>query len=197
MAVLRRVNHRAFAHELGGGLPGQVYVTSRAELEAVLDDYRLRWLLKRPLEFAGRGQLRALGPLTEKQWTWVDASLEKDGLLLEPLVAPRFEVSLHGFVWPDGRFELGRVCVQDVSPRGAFLGARLAEQSELATVERDALHERAGATAKALHSAGYFGPFGIDAYRYERGFCALGELNARYTMSFAVGFAGRTSELVL
>jgi len=200
-AVLRRVNHRLFAHELGGGLPQQAYVRSRAELSRVLDDYREPWLLKRPLSFAGRGQLRAIGALSDKQWTWVDASLKRDGLLIEPLVKPIFELSLHGFVWPDGRFELGRICAQDVSERGHFRGARLAEPNELHHSERAALTERAEISARALHDAGYLGPFGIDAYRYERGgrasFCALGELNARYTLGFAVGFARHPSELSL
>lgn len=196
-SVLRRVNHRAFAHELGGGLPEQAYVTTEEGLRRVLGDYGRRWLLKRPLEFAGRGQLRALGPLTEKQWTWVDASLQRDGLIIEPLVTPGLEVSLHGFVWQDGRFELGRVCVQDVTPRGAFRAVRLMEPGALSASEHEALYERADATARALHSAGYFGPFGIDAYRYEAGFCALGEINARYTLSFATGFPKPACELVL
>src|SRR6478752_1816367 len=200
-AILRRVNHRLFAHELGGGLPRQSYVQSRAQLSSVLDDYRERWLLKRPLSFAGRGQLRAIGSLTDKQWTWVDASLKRDGLLVEPLVEPCFELSLHGFVWPDGRYELGRICAQDVSERGHFRGARLALHAELQDAERAALLERAETSAQALHGAGYFGPFGIDAYRYTHEgatrFCALGELNARYTLGFAVGFPRTTSELSL
>ncbi len=196
-AVLRRVNHRAFAHQLGGGLPGQAYVTSAEQLRQVLGGYERHWLMKRPLSFAGRGQLRAIGPLTEKQWTWVDASLERDGILVEPLVRPSLEVSLHGFLWQNGQLELGRVCAQDVSERGAFRGVRLARPAELTRAEEEALGERAEAVARALHSAGYFGPFGIDAYRYEVGFCALGELNARYTLGFATGFPRPTSELVL
>src|SRR6188768_1160630 len=47
--TLRRVNHRAFAHELGGGLPDQAYVTSRAQLASRLGNCSRRWLLKRPL----------------------------------------------------------------------------------------------------------------------------------------------------
>ena len=195
--VLRRVNHRLFAHELGGGLPGQAYVRSRSELLAHVGEYERRWLLKRPLGFAGRGQLRVLGPLTDKQWTWVDASLEREGLLLEPLVEPSFEVSLHGFVWRDGRQELGRICVQVVSERGAFRSVRLAEAGELEGAEAAALTERAGAVAQALSSAGYFGPFGIDGYRYGSGFCALGEINARYTLGFVTGFPRHPSELWL
>jgi hypothetical protein len=199
--VLRRVNHRLFAHELGGGLPDQSYVRSRAELLAPVGDYTRLWLLKRPLGFAGRGQLRIIGPLTEKQMTWVDASLKRDGLLLEPLVRPTFEVSLHGFIWRDGRHELGHICAQDISERGAFRGVRLCLPGELAPSEQAAFTERAEAVARALAHAGYFGPFGIDGYRYTlndaSAFCALGEINARYTLGFTTGFPRPPSELVL
>lgn len=200
-ATLRRVNHRLFAHELGGGLPDQRYVQAHEELLAHVGDYARRWLLKRPLGFAGRGQLRIIGPLTEKQMTWVDASLERDGLLLEPLVQPTFEVSLHGFVWRDGRHELGRVCAQNISDRGAFRGVRLAEPGELSGTEQASFTERAETVAQALASAGYFGPFGIDGYRYRldgaSAFCALGEINARYTLGFVTGFPRHPSELSL
>ncbi len=200
-AVLRSVNHRLFAHQLGGGLEHQAYVTNRDELSRLLGDYTRNWLVKRPLEFAGRGQLRALGPLTEKQWSWVDASFERDGLLVEPLVSIALEVSLHGFVWPDGRHELGRICAQQVSERGAFRSVRLAKPGELRPDEASGFEERATAAATALHGAGYFGPFGIDGYRYElegvKAFCALGELNARYTLGFVTGFPRHPSELHL
>jgi hypothetical protein len=200
-AVLRRVNHRLFAHELGGGLPDQAYVRTRAELTTQLGPYSRRWLLKRPLTFAGRGQARVIGPLTEKQWTWVDASLARDGLIVEPLVEPVFEVSLHGFVWQDRRYELGRICAQAVSERGAFCGVRLAGAEELSESETSAFYERAQAAAHALAKAGYFGPFGIDGYRYrlddEARFCALGEINARYTLGFVTGFPRHPHELSL
>lgn len=199
--VLRRVNHRLFAHELGGGLRDQSYVRTRAELLAYVDDYARHWLLKRPLAFAGRGQMRVIGPLTEKQMTWVDVSLKRDGLLLEPLVQPTLEVSLHGFVWRDARYELGRVCAQDISDRGAFRGVRLAAPGELAAGEHAAFSERAAGVAQALALAGYFGPFGIDGYRYRldgaTAFCTLGEINARYTLGFVTGFPRHPSELSL
>lgn len=199
--VLRRVNHRLFAHQLGGGLPEQVYVQTRAELSDRLGDGARRWLLKRPLGFAGRGQLRAIGPLSEKQGTWVDASLKRDGLIVEPLVMPTFELSLHGFVWRSGRYELGQICAQQVSERGVFRGVRRAEPGELSPSERAAFVERGDAAAKALFAAGYFGPFGIDGYRYEydgaSGFCALSEINARYTLGFVTGFPRHPSELSL
>ncbi len=201
VAVLRRVNHRRFAFELGGGLPGQHYVERRAEVEALLARAGSPLLLKRPLAFAGRGQLRAYRALSEKEWSWVDASLARDGLIVEPLVTPTLELSQHGFVWRDGRYELGRPCVQQVTERGVFRGVRLAEPGELSASESEALGAQTESVARALAAAGYFGPYGIDAYRYEhagsRGFCALGEINARYTMGFATGFPRPAHELVL
>jgi hypothetical protein len=91
--------------------------------------------------------------------------------------------------------------VQQVTERGVFRSVRLAEHSELAAGELGTLLDSAEAVAKRLLAAGYFGPFGIDAYRYQRdgesGFCALSEINARYTMGFAVGFPRHPSELRL
>ncbi len=184
--ILRRVNHRLFAHELGGGLADQHYVTTRAGLAVLLG--RREWLLKRPLSFAGRGQLRVTGALSDKDEAWIAASLRADGLIVEALVRPTLELSVHGFIWCDGRFEIGRVCVQDVSARGVFSSVRLAAGGELSENEESALVRQATITAEALRVAGYFGPFGIDAYRHSTGFCALSEINARYTMAFAVGF---------
>jgi phosphoribosylaminoimidazole carboxylase (NCAIR synthetase) len=201
VAILRRVNHRRFAHELGGGLPDQHYVEDRAAVESLLRRQGSTWLLKRPLAFAGRGQLRAFRALSDKEWSWVDASLRQDGLIVEPLVVPTLELSQHGFVWPGGAYELGVPCVQEVSERGVFRGIRRASPNELAAEDRRALLQQTERVAEALGRAGYFGPFGIDAYCYEQagrtGFCALGEINARYTMGFATGFPRCTQELSL
>jgi len=199
--TLRRVNHRRFAHELGGGLPLQRYVTDEAELMASLERAPGPWLLKRPLTFAGRGQLRIIGALSAKQASWIAASLARDGLIVEPLVEPLFEVSQHGFIWRDGTYELGRVCAQFVAPRGSFRQARLLAPGELQTSEQSALDERTNSVARALFAAGYFGPFGVDAYRYlfqgKPCFCALSEINARFTLGFAIGFSRPASELRL
>jgi hypothetical protein len=199
--VLRRVNHRLFSCEVGGGLPEQQYFSERQPLEALLRRGDKRWLLKRPLSFAGRGQMRFYGVISDKQWSWLDVSLAQDGLIVEPLVTPTLELSVHGFIWRDGRYELGRPCVQQVTERGVFRGVRLAEPGELAPYELRALLDSAEAVAKSLVAARYFGPFGSDAYRYERDgqidFCALSEINARYTMGFVVGFPTHPNELRL
>lgn len=202
--VLRRVNHRRFAVELGGGLHEQYYVNERAELERRFEHVERPWLLKRPLAFAGRGQMRVYRALDATQWKWVDATLRTDGLVLEPLVTPTREFSLHGFVPRDGDcpIELGHVCVQEVTDRGVFRAVRrAAHHADIEADERRALVERAQRVADALRKAEYFGPFGIDAYRYEAagrvGFCALSEINARYTMGFATGFLRHPAGIVV
>jgi hypothetical protein len=145
--------------------------------------------------------MRFYGPISDKQWSWLDVSLSRDGLIAEPLVTPTLELSVHGFIWRDGRHELGRACVQEVSERGVFRGVRLALPGELEPAEAESLFERATRVASTLREAGYFGPFGIDGYRYRagdaRGFCALSEINARYTMGFAIGFPRAPAELSL
>jgi hypothetical protein len=202
-SVLRRVNHRRFAFELGGGLAEQHYFEHKAELDAHLQRAPRPVLLKRPLAFAGRGQLRVYKyeKISPKEWSWIDLSLQSDGLLAEPLVTPTLELSLHGFLWPSGQRELGQPCVQEVSTRGVFRAVRRALADELSRDERLALLAQGERVSEALANVGYFGPFGIDAYRYEHdgrvGFCALGEINARYTMGFTTGFTRHPSEISL
>lgn len=197
-SVLRAANHRRFSFALGGGPEGSVYVEDRAELERAISTRR-DWLLKRPLGFAGRGQLYVRGTLQPNQQSWIDASLRDDGLLVEPLLQPNREFGLHGFIRRDGRFGIGRPCVQEIGPRGVWKRTRLAAPAELEPEERAELVSRAEAVAEALVRLGYFGPFGIDAYRYSdgaaRGFCALSEINARYTMGFATGYPIPAHEL--
>src|SRR5690606_32524701 len=66
-----------------------------------------------------------------------------------------------------------------------------AQDTALAPSERAALYEQVRAVSLALHAVGYFGPFGIDAFRYESSegprFNPRSEINARYTLAFATG----------
>jgi hypothetical protein len=189
--VLRRANHRRFSAELGGGPPGSEYVEDAAVVVSKLraaDD----WLLKRPLSFAGRGQLYVRGATSAPQAAWIEASLRQGGIMMEPRVRVLTELGLHGFIRQSGAVGFGRPCVQIVSERGVWQSTRLASASDLDGAERSSLVASGERAADALLQIGYFGPFGIDAYRYEQGgrigFCALSEINARYTMGFAVGY---------
>ena len=201
LSVLQAVNHRKFATDLGLGLPEQRYIEDRAQLDELLSKKERGWLLKRPLSFAGRGQQRIFGQVDAKQSAWIDASLRRTGLVIEPFVTPLLEVSLHGFIWRNRNHELGRPCVQEVSSRGVFRSIRLTRKGELLPGEERQLAAAAEKTAAALAAAGYFGPFGIDGYRYSSGgaaaFCALSEINARYSMGFVTGFPRHPSELSL
>jgi ATP-grasp domain len=190
--VVKRVNHRLFAHELGGGLPGQAFVTDRESLEHYLRDTKRPWLCKRPFAFAGRGQMRFFGTVDEVQSNWIDASLRAHGLIVEPLVEILCEFSLHGYLSLDGTHTLGHLCVQSTNDRGVFREIRRVDDGDLSTQEKDILLQQGERVARALQAAGYFGPFGIDSYRYRDGsvvaICACSEINARYTMGFATGF---------
>jgi hypothetical protein len=64
----------------------------------------------------------------------------------------------------------------------------LASYADAATLDA-ALRAEATRVAAALHAAGYFGPFGVDAYEYRAGDAIRlnprSEINARYSMGFA------------
>jgi phosphoribosylaminoimidazole carboxylase (NCAIR synthetase) len=192
--VLRRVSHRSFDLELGGGAPGALYLRDAAELERALAERRgAAWLFKRPYGFAGRGQRRIAEPSADDR-RWLADGLRLGGLLGEPWLELERELSLHGSVARDGAVRLGRPCVQRVDRWRAWLATEPLDPGDLSSAWRSELENAAERAAEALFRAGYFGPFGIDAYIWRtpaggRALNALGELNARYTMGYPVGMA--------
>lgn len=190
--VLRRVNERGLAFALSH-LEGATRCTDEAEVIAALARPG-RWLLKRGLGFAGRGQRKIDGgPVSDADLAWIRASLRAGALYIEPRVAIELEVAVHGALAKDGSVERGAPTIQLVKD-GAWQGSRRAEAGELADDELRALSESFDRVAAALHGAGYFGPFGVDAFRFRANeaarFHALGEVNARYTMAWGVGMGG-------
>lgn len=191
LEVLRAANHRRFGAELGGGPQGSAFVTTAAEVDVRLGR---PVVLKRAHGFAGRGQRRLRAAPTDDDRRWIEASLRAGGLLVEPWVDIVDELSVHGRVGEDGAVVVGAPCVQEVDSRGAWRSTRRASAGELEPAELSALEAGARRVAGALAAIGYFGPFGVDGYRYRDGatrrLVALGEVNARYTMGWAVGMAG-------
>jgi hypothetical protein len=194
--VLRAVNDRAFGHALGPTLPGEARVTSEDALEAHLraaPDLGQGFLLKRRWSMAGRGRRRVGRALGDADRAFVRASLREDeALLVEPFVSILLEATIHGFLHAGGGFDLGAPCVQVCDARGAFVSARRAKASDLAPEEAMALTLVLTRVARALREAGYFGPFGVDAFRYRDitgrpAFRALSEINARLTMALPIG----------
>lgn len=194
MDVLRRVNHRRFSFELGTFLPGSAFVTTLAELGAALGEERW-WLCKRPLGYAGRGRKRILpSRITGEERAWLTASLALGGLQLEPWVERELDCALHGQLEQDGRWRLGRTTLQEVEPTGAWRSTVSAPAGALSGEEEAALRREATRAAEALHAAGYFGPFGIDAFRWRADdgslhFQPRSEINARYSMGWAIGMS--------
>ena len=186
------MTHRRFALELGGGAPGARFVSDESALAETLAEPCGAWLFKRAYGFAGRGQRRIIGVPSPDDRRWLSDSLRLGGFVAEPWLELVREVGVHGLIDVSGRLALGRVCVQETNEYRAWVSTRLACPQDLSSAETSRLLERAEAVAAALVAAGYFGPFGIDAYLFETRTAGielnpLSELNARYSMGFAIG----------
>ena len=195
--VLRRVNSRAFAASLGVTLPSAAFVTSLDDARAKLAErpaVGAAWRIKRAFGMTGRGQrvVQATHP-TEADLAFVRAGMTEGGVQIEPNVAIANEYAIHAMLAEDRSLRVGTLVQQRCDARGAWLTSEpipspTAAESEIATT----LREEANHVATALAEAGYFGPFGIDAYTYQGAENAnllqpLSEVNARYSMGFAVG----------
>ena len=191
--ILRRVNHRRFALELGGGAPLARYVETEADVAATLREASsAAWLFKKPFGFAGRGQRRIAGAPSKDDRRWLEDALRHGGFLAEPWLDIERELSLHGLLDPSGRHTLGRVCVQQTNRFRAWISTVPAGPEDIDPAQVATLRGRGVAVAEALAAAGYFGPFGVDAYLWRAAqgtleLNPLSELNARYTMGYSVG----------
>jgi hypothetical protein len=195
--VLARVNARAFASSLGNTLPGAAFVADEAEAQALLrtsppPDLAVAWRVKRNFGMTGRGQ-RIVVPsaVAEQDLAFVRAGLLEGGVQIEPDVTIASEFAIHGVLEAVGGLTLGPVVKQRCDARGAWLSSEPIEIGQEPPSLVTALATEAERVAAALNAAGYFGPFGVDAYTYRvRGTIALqprSEINARYTMGFALG----------
>ncbi len=184
--VLQRVNDRAFCAELGHGLPRSSFVRDLDALERFMatPSPTGNYVLKRAFSFAGRERLR-VSALDAASRGFCRRSFDRGhGVQCEPWVERLGDYSRHGWVAKDGTLSIGPTREQKCDPMGRWLGA-----GADVVIDEDALLERtAVSTAQALHAAGYFGPFGIDAFRYRSGngtaFNARCEINARFTMNY-------------
>ena len=101
------------------------------------------------------------------------------------------DFAMHGFVGVDGALVLGEPTQQRTDPRtGAWRESAIA--TDLRADEAVLLARYARDAGEALARAGYVGPFGIDGFRFRdaqdrEAFCGRCELNARYTMGWAIG----------
>jgi hypothetical protein len=86
---------------------------------------------------------------------------------------------------------IGAPTLQETTAAGAWRATRRARPGEVTAEETALLEAQVRLAAAALAAAGYFGPFGIDAFRFvgppEPGLVPRCEINTRYTMGWAIG----------
>lgn len=215
LAVLRKVNHRQFQHELRLSLQaviptaildatefvppnadGELFaqVSGLAERIAAGLSSGRRYRLERCYGFAGKGARRLLHGVEADDRRWLGEALRTGGLLIEPFLDVAMELSLHGWVDHHGLL-VGSPCIQECDAFGAPAAVRKLDAELLpepiAGRATDVLCAVATRVASALSATGYFGPFGIDAlvYRHgkELGLYPLSDLNARFTMGWSIG----------
>ncbi len=203
--VLSRVSRRSFCAALGLSLELSLFTADVGEAERHLDGPAPpsgRWLCRKELGFAGRGRLvQPAGRATKEARGFLEAACASGGALIEPWVDRLLDVSLHGFIGPDGALTSGSPCVSTVDAGGVWRATRRALSEEVLAEELAALARALEASGAALHRAGYFGPFGIDGFRHRWApgeparFNPRCELNARYSMGWAVGMGENRPDL--
>jgi hypothetical protein len=194
-SVLRRVTSRRFSSELGLTLEQSVWVDDPLEAarRASCPSPTGTWLARRAYGFAGRGRRRVGPSPSEADVAFCQRAAREGGLLLEPLVARLGDFGLHGWI-DEAELVVGQPTVSEVDHAGVWRATRSALSNELVEDERRQLRIALEQAADALRQAGYFGPFGVDAFRYRWGsevrFNPRCEVNARLSMGWAIGMRG-------
>lgn len=197
LEALRRANERSI---LLPRLDGAVLVRKREDALLALDRHTPSelWLCKRAFGAAGRGHRRVPARrVRELDVAWIDATLRKTGAIeITPWLDRVADFAMHGALSENGELTVGAPTIQLINAADAWSSSRLAAQDELSESERAALRAAVDEAAAALLAVGYFGPFGIDGFRYRApdsrlAFCSCCDVNARYTMGFAVGMDAR------
>jgi hypothetical protein len=189
MDVLRQVNDRRFLLDASDseGVLERAWVGPEDDLSWLRTSFargrRLR--LKRPFGFAGKGQRTVGAEQSADDLRWIKDS-RRGGFVRELECEIVAEWSLHGVVDGAGVL-LGTPCRQWCDRFGQSLRSEVAPDFEhMAELYASAEH-----VAEQLRAAGYFGPFGVDAFVYRHGaaerFNALSDLNARFTLAWSVG----------
>lgn len=190
LEVIRKVNERGFAFDLSEGeLDDTLRSDDAEEIASFIARRGGRVRLKRGLGASGRGQRSVTaGSLSGAERGWIERSLGRGLLYLEPELTIEREIAVYGWVRRDGRVTLTGVRGQTTDARGAFVRCGRIERADLSGEMRPFL-TRFEAVGAALFAAGYHGPFGTDGFTYRdaRGVLrarTLSEINARYCMGW-------------
>lgn len=182
--VLRSVHDKRFLTTalFDVTLSGRCNISSEKEWLHLRASTRGPLRLKRPYGYAGKGQ-RIWPEFDGEDRPWLEDSLRMGGFVAEPHLSDVLELSQHGFVDARGCI-MGKPCFLKTDAASAPVSIQLASGLD------EALTEKIGKAAKRageeLLSAGYFGPFGVDALVVE-GVPFLIDLNPRFTLGWSVG----------
>jgi len=191
--VLRAANHRRLTAGRVEELPGARYVYTRAEYEETVARGSVTgaWLLKRAYSYNGRARCRWREGVDDAHVArWVHAALATgEGLQVEPEVTRTLDVALHGELTRGGDVRWGALTEQRCDGFGAWASTERAATGTLTEAESRVMDVAMEAVVEALRAVGYWGPLGVDGYRWTGGFVPCCDVNARYTMGWAVGMA--------
>ena len=199
--VLAAVNARAFATLvreplIEGSFEKRIAKTPEETLELIARPTEGGWLVRRPFGAAGRGRRRiAAGTPVDAELAWIVAGLRRGPLVVEPWVQVTREYTRSAWVDRAGEVVIAPPCFQETTDQGAWTGTEAAGAREVLEEDDVRLQHTIEVVGTALADAGYFGPFGIDAYRHRVPGRAgprevlnpLSEINARFTMDWAIG----------
>lgn len=201
--VLRAVNARPFAARVRAPLAEGSFTKHVASdideaLALIARPTPDGWLVRRSFGAAGRGRRRiATGTPSAAERAWLDASLRLGPLVVEPWVRIAREYTRSGWVRANGEVVISAPCFQATTREGAWTRSELAERGSVSRADDARLEEAAATAGAALARSGYFGPFGIDAFRHLRPDGAgdalnpMSEINARFTMDWATAMPAR------
>ncbi len=200
LEVLRRTLSRALSASLGLFLEASIFLDDHesAVTKILGASPTGAWLARRAYGFAGRGR-RVIGSApNDLDRAFVVRAAHEGGVLVEPLVERTADFGLHGYVDERG-LTIGEPTTTRVDTAGVWRSTARATSDELSIGEQTAMRGELERAARALLAAGHRGPFGIDAYRYRLGrelrFNPRCEVNARYSMGWAVGMGSRRPDL--
>lgn len=191
MDVLQCVNHRRFCAQLGQTLPNAAFLDDMEALEQHLrtPSPTGAYVIKRAFSFAGREQRRVRdGVLDEPTRGFCRRSFgNHEGVQVEPWFERMADYGKHGYLLRDGTLLTEETRQQHVDSMGRF--ESMSGTAEITTADDALLQDELERVAGALHEAGYFGPFGIDAFRYRlsdgsTAFNPRCEINARFSMGY-------------
>jgi hypothetical protein len=202
--TLRTVNARAFAADVRSPLRAEAFekhlVRDREQALAQLSRPAAEgWLVRRTFGAAGRGRRRIrAGKPGASELAWLARGFQSGPLIIEPWVTITREFTRSGWVNTDATVHSAAPCLQATTAAGAWTATECADAGALARGEDARLEEAFFSAGRALAEAGYFGPYGIDSYRYRSNgpgspeiLNPLSEINARFTMDWVTGMSDR------